>query len=62
MGAEACLTVTIQKTLLNHVRLIDLTGIRANEGKLDYDAVVKPFCKVNGCSKKRFDEALSSRE
>lgn len=42
--------------MCHHVKHIGLAGIFANEGKLDYDEVIKHFCKVNNCSKKEFEK------
>lgn len=48
--------------MCHHVKHIGLAGILANKGKLDYDEVMKHFCRVNGCSEKDFknhvDEAF----
>ena len=40
--------------MCHHVKHIGLAGILADEGKLDYNEVIKHFCKVNSCSKKDF--------
>jgi hypothetical protein len=40
--------------MCHHVKHIGLAGILANEGKLDYNEVVRHFCKVNGCFEKEF--------
>jgi hypothetical protein len=40
--------------MCHHVKHIGLAGILANEGKLDYDKLVKHFCSVNGCSEEDF--------
>ena len=42
--------------MCHHVKHIGLAGILAEEGKLDYNAVVRHFCKVNGCSEKEFEK------
>jgi hypothetical protein len=42
--------------MCHHVKHIGLAGILANEGKLDYDEVIKHFCKVNNCSEKDFEK------
>ena len=48
--------------MCHHIKHIGLAGILADEGKLDYDEVVKHFCRVNNCSEKDFknhvDEAF----
>lgn len=48
--------------MCHHVKHIGLAGILADEGKLDYDEVMKHFCRVNNCSEKDFknhvDEAF----
>jgi hypothetical protein len=38
------------------IKHIGLAGIMADEGKLDYDKLVKHYCDVNQCSKKEFDK------
>lgn len=45
--------------MCHHVKHIGLAGILANEGKLDYNEVVKHFCKVNNCSEKEFTEHIN---
>jgi hypothetical protein len=42
--------------MCHHVKHIGLAGILANGGKLDYNKVVRHFCKVNSCSEKEFEE------
>lgn len=42
--------------MCHHIKHIGLAGILANEGKLDYDEVIEHFCKVNGCTRKEFEE------
>jgi len=42
--------------MCHHVKHIGLAGILANEGKLDYNEVVKHFCKVNNCSERDFEQ------
>jgi hypothetical protein len=42
--------------MCHHVKHIGLAGILANEGKLDYNEVIRHFCKVNNCSEKEFNE------
>ena len=42
--------------MCHHVKHIGLAGILADEGKLDYDAVIEHFIRVNGCDKKGFLE------
>ena len=48
--------------LCHFVKHIGFAGILAREGKLDYDEVVKHFCRVNNCSVEEFmshkDEAF----
>jgi len=48
--------------MCHHVKHIGLAGILAREGKIDFDAVVKHFMKVNDCDeeafKKHYDEAF----
>lgn len=41
--------------LCHHVKHIGLAGILASEGKLDYNEVVKHFCKVNNCDTNSFE-------
>jgi hypothetical protein len=38
----------------HNVKHIGLAGILADEGKLDYENLVKHFCVVNGCSVQEF--------
>jgi hypothetical protein len=45
-------------SMCHHVKHIGLAGILASQGKLDYDEVVKHFCKVNECSAKEFEEHM----
>ena len=45
--------------MCHHVKHIGLAGILANEGKLDYDEVIKHFCKVNDCSEKEFSDHVN---
>ena len=40
--------------MCHHVKHIGLAGILADEGKLDYDAVIEHFIRVNGCDKRDF--------
>ena len=42
--------------MCHHVKHIGLAEILADEGKLDYDEVIKHFCKVNNCSIKEFEK------
>lgn len=42
--------------MCHHVKHIGLAGILADEGKLDYNDVIKHFCKVNSCSEKDFEK------
>jgi hypothetical protein len=44
--------------MCHHVKHIGLAGILASQGKLDYNEVVKHFCKVNECSAKEFEEHM----
>jgi len=37
-------------SMCHHVKHIGFAGILSQEGKLDYDSVVRHFCKVNNCS------------
>jgi len=46
--------------MCHHVKHIGLTGILADEGKLDYNEVMKHFCSVNGCSEKEFHEHIKN--
>jgi hypothetical protein len=43
-------------TMCHMVKHIGFASILATKGKLDYEEVVKHFCKVNKCSKKKFRE------
>lgn len=45
---------TLLCTWCHHVKHIGLAGILADEGKLDYDKLVKHFCLVNDCSVEDF--------
>jgi len=45
--------------MCHHVKHIGLAGILANEGTLDYNEVLRHFCKVNGCSEKEFAKHVS---
>ena len=40
--------------MCHHVKHVGLAGILAREGKLDFNEVMKHFCRVNSCSKKDF--------
>lgn len=42
--------------LCHHVKHIGLAGILAQQGKLDYELVVKHFMAVNGCDRETFEE------
>jgi hypothetical protein len=42
--------------MCHHVKHIGLAGILANEGKLDYNEVIRHFCKVNDCSETEFEK------
>jgi hypothetical protein len=42
--------------MCHHVKHIGLAGILAEEGKLDYNEVMRHFCKVNNCSEKEFEK------
>lgn len=46
--------------MCHHVKHIGLAGILANEGKLDYNYVIRHFCFVNGCSEEEFHEHVRS--
>jgi hypothetical protein len=41
-------------TMCHHVKHIGLAGILSNEGKLDFDRVVRHFCRVNNCLETEF--------
>jgi len=41
--------------MCHHVKHLGLAGILASEGKLNYDAVVAHFCRVNGCNRATFE-------
>jgi hypothetical protein len=43
-------------SMCHHVKHIGLAGVLASQGKLDYDEVMKHFCKVNHCSEKDFEK------
>lgn len=43
-------------TWCHHVKHIGLARILANEGKLDFDELVKHFCTVNACSVNDFKQ------
>jgi hypothetical protein len=49
--------------MCHHVKHIGLAGNLASEGKLDYNEVVRHFCKTNNCSendfKKHVDKAFA---
>jgi hypothetical protein len=40
--------------MCHHIKHIGLAGILANEGKLDYEKLIKHFCVVNECSVEDF--------
>jgi len=40
--------------MCHHVRHIGLAGILVSKGELDYNEVIRHFCKVNHCSEKVF--------
>lgn len=42
--------------MCHHVKHIGLAGILADEGRLDYNNVIRHFCKVNNCSEKEFEK------
>lgn len=42
--------------MCHHVKHIGLAGVLAEEGKLDYNEVIRHFCKVNNCSEKEFEK------
>jgi 5-methylcytosine-specific restriction endonuclease McrA len=46
--------------LCHHVKHIGRAGVLANEGKLDYQQIVDHFCRVNRCSKARFENHLEA--
>lgn len=46
--------------MCHHIKHIGLAGILADEGKLDYNKVIKHFCKVNDCSEKEFEEYVDN--
>jgi hypothetical protein len=45
--------------MCHHVKHIGLAGILASKGKLDYNELIKHFCKVNGCSEKDFQKHVT---
>jgi len=45
--------------MCHHVKHIGLAGILAKEGKLDYNEVIKHFCRVNSCSEKDFKKHVA---
>ena len=45
--------------MCHHVKHIGLAGILANEGKLDYNEVIRHFCKVNNCSEREFEKHVN---
>jgi len=44
--------------MCHNVKHIGLSGKLASQGKLDYDAVIDHFCKVNDCSERDFQKHL----
>lgn len=42
--------------MCHHVKHIGLAGILASRGELDYEKVIKHFCKVNKCTKEDFEK------
>jgi hypothetical protein len=44
--------------MCHHIKHIGLAGILANQGKLDYNELMKHFCKVNRCSEKDFKKHI----
>lgn len=42
--------------MCHHVKHIGRARMLADEGKLDYNEVVRHFCKVNDCSEKEFEK------
>jgi len=42
--------------MCHHVKHIGLAGILANEGKLDFEDVIRHFMKVNSCDEQAFRE------
>ena len=47
-------------SMCHHVKHIGLAGILARQGKLNYNEVIKHFCKVNYCSVKEFVEHVDN--
>ena len=47
---------TLLCKMCHHVKHIGLAGILADEVKLDYDSLIEHFCRVNGCTKKEFEQ------
>lgn len=45
--------------LCHHVKHIGLAGIRASEGKLDFETVIQHYLKVNDCSRETFDKDMA---
>lgn len=41
--------------MCHFVKHFGLVGILSSQGKIDYNRVIKHFCKVNNCSKKYFE-------
>jgi len=42
--------------MCHHVKHIGLAGVLAEEGKLDYNEVIRHFCKVNSCFEEEFEK------
>jgi hypothetical protein len=42
--------------LCHHVKHLGFASILASEGKLDYNAIIKHFMKVNNCNKATFEK------
>ena len=45
--------------MCHHVKHFGLAGILAREGKLDFNEVMKHFCRVNNCSEKDFKKQVN---
>ena len=42
--------------MCHHVKHLGLAGILASQGKLDYNKVIEHFCKVNRCTREKFEK------
>ena len=40
--------------LCHHIKHLSLAGLMAKRGDLDYQALIKHYCEVNGCTKEDF--------